>query len=690
VIKGKCDGGTFVRELELGPDPDMISVNARFVPGPNASGLAAVEDRITFAPEPRRVNEPTRGPLDFIWSQNIKSAPNDVVAHWAFKSPVVMFQQGRVFAAIVPRVDLITAQSLRKTPVALDLDVTSGDRAWFSYGVVETKPTGHSYFRRVSDTPLDVSSGPFEYSYWIAASSQPDRLGYRRITHLLWDRFGGPSLKDSTDLQRNVVKPELFLFDDWRREAWTRYAGDKYWGFDCGDGRRCGAITSNRNPWGKWDDAPKHDAWFNSWFQNLRTAYGWYMYARRSGNTQMQEKAESVLNLVLKSPRQDGAFSTIYLDDTKTWLHDDGWHGDSSVYHTFCMSWTGYWMLRWAEDLLPARKAEILAFLRPYAGFLLKVQESSGVIPSWFDEHLQPRADFRDFNAETAGSALFLARISGATGDSNYLKAAVRAQAFIAQNVIPRQRWYDFETFISCARKPFEFYDRWTAQYPQNNLSAIQAAMADLELFSATKDRNYLDEGTRAVDYLLLTQQVWNHPLLKPKMVGGTTTQNTDAEWSDARECYLATLLFDYYQRTGSQEYLERAVAAARAGFTVAPWENWAHNGFNNEAGSLTGFHWGTGSEMTSVEMMAGVLGDAYINGALAQGVGFDGCTVRDVSVSGGKIAFGLETAKTPRDLVIRFTGLNPDSIYTLVVNGRNAGSSGGRKLLNQGYSLRL
>jgi hypothetical protein len=93
---------------------------------------------------------------------------------------------------------------------------------------------------------------------------------------------------------------------------------------------------------------------------------------------------------------------------------------------------------------------------------------------------------------------------------------------------------------------------------------------------------------------------------------------------------------------------------------------------------------------MTSVEMMAGVLGDAYINGALAQGVGFDGCTVRDVSVSGGKIAFGLETAKTPRDLVIRFTGLNPDSICTLVVNGRNAGSSGGRKLLNQGYSLRL
>lgn len=93
---------------------------------------------------------------------------------------------------------------------------------------------------------------------------------------------------------------------------------------------------------------------------------------------------------------------------------------------------------------------------------------------------------------------------------------------------------------------------------------------------------------------------------------GGTTTQNTDAEWSDARQCYLATLLLDYYNTTGRVDYLERSVAAARAGFAVAPWENWAHTGYVNEPGALTGFHWGTGSQMASVEMMAGSLGDAF------------------------------------------------------------------------------
>jgi hypothetical protein len=144
------------------------------------------------------------------------------------------------------------------------------------------------------------------------------------------------------DIQRNVRRPELLLFEDWRQEAWTRYANEKYWQFDCG-GAICGALTSNRNPWGKWDDSPKGDAWFNSWFQNLRTAYGWYLYAQRTNNPEMRRKAEQILNLALRSPQHDGVFSTIYLHDTNTWLRVDGWAGFSDDYHTFCMSWTGYW-----------------------------------------------------------------------------------------------------------------------------------------------------------------------------------------------------------------------------------------------------------------------------------------------------------------------------------------------------------
>jgi len=235
-------------------------------------------------------------------------------------------------------------------------------------------------------------------------------------------------------------------------------------------------------------------------------------------------------------------------------------------------------MLRWANDLVPARKSEILKFTRAYGDSLVNHQQPSGVIPSWYNSDLSPREEFRDFNAETGGSALFLLELADMTGAPAYLQAGRRALGFVEREVIPRQRWFDFETYLSCARKDFSFYDPRTAQYPQNNLSTMFAAMAYLQLYRVSKDPHDLDIGTRVLDYLLLTQQVWSNPALSPKLLGGTTTQNTDAEWSDARQAYVAVLLFDYYQATKNPEYLERAVVAARSTFAVAPWENWTHN----------------------------------------------------------------------------------------------------------------
>jgi hypothetical protein len=685
VVRGECAEGFYERQLQLGPDDDLISVSVRYTPRPGKA-ISSVEDRLTFAPMTHDGDTPEAGPLDFVWSQNIKASQDQLTAHWAYKSPAVQFQQGRVFSAIIPRLDLLTADSLTTQPTALDLAVAPRTRAWFSYGAVSGKPTGHSYFQRTVDVPLSIS-GPIEYQYWILASAQPERLGYRRVTELMWQKFGHPSLIASLDLQRNVKRPELFLFDDWRREAWSRYADEKYWEADCG-GKRCGALTSNRNPWGKWDDAPREDAWFNSWFQNLRTAYGWYMYAQNADDMAMKRKAEQVLNLALTSPRDGGAFSTIYLNDTKTWLREDGWAGFVNDYHTFCMSWTGYWMLRWATDLVPERKAEVMAFLKPYADFLLTAQLGSGAIPSWFDESLTPRPEFRDFNAETAGSALFLASFADASAEPKYRDAALRAQEFITRDVLPRQRWYDFETFLSCARKPFDFYDRWTSQYPQNNLSTMQAAQAYLSLYKSTKKPELLETGERVVDYLLLTQQVWNHPLLSPKLLGGTTTQNTDAEWSDARQCYLAALLLDYYRINGRLDYLERAVAAARSGFAVAPWENWAHMGHDNEPGALTGIHWGTGSQMATVEMMSGFLGDAFVDVPRKQGVGFNASNVKNLSVADSDLTFDVETADPSHATRVRFAGIDLTKTYRLTVNGKAPVDVKGEALAAEGYSV--
>ena len=678
VFAGNCSVGAFVQRITLTAESDIVDVSTRLKLKDGAS-VSSVEDRYDFLPPRHTSVDEHTGPLDFVWSQNIKSEQDDLVPTNSFKSPALMMQQGKLFAALLPCLNERHAQTR-----GLDLDVTSNDKPWMAYGAVPSQPHNHSYFRRRPDDKLETIDNTVEYDYSLVLSAQTPRLGYRRVVRLLWERLGHPALLASSGEQRNVLDHELNSFASWRNQAWQTYADRVYIGFACGN-KTCGTLSSDRNYKGEWNH-PEPDAWFNPWFQTLRTAYGWYVHGRATRDATMMSSAESVLNLALSSPRDSGAFSTIYLVNKRQWIPSDGWAGYSDSYHAFAMSWTAYWMLRWAEDLTPGRKAEILAFVKPYGEFLLAHQASSGVIPSWYyASNLRPRTEFRDFNAETTASALLLATLGGITGDQRFIAGAERGMSFIEREVLPRQRWFDFETFLSCARKEYGFFDTWTAQYPQNNLAEIQAPAAMLALYRLTHKPEYLEGGARMLDYLLLTQQVWNNPLYTPMLLGGFTTQNTDQEWSDARQGYAATLLADYYDATGDFEYLERAIAAARSTFAVAPWENWAHQGYPDKPGALTGFHWGTGSAMTSVEIMSPKLGDALIDLDARRGAGFDQCSVNDVDVAADTISFRIASHARERQFLVRFRGVDPARQYRIVWNGNRTDGLSGARLLEEG-----
>lgn len=681
-VGGDCGVGVFEQRFSRTSKSDVLDVSTRLMLS-KEEAVSSVEDRYDFLPELHRTVDEHTGPLDFVWSQDIKRESDDLIPANSFKSPAIMMQQGRIFAALVPQLN----EHHAVTP-ALDLDVTSGAHPWMACGEISSEPHDHSYFRRAREGNIVPLGHTIEYRYSIVLSDQPPRQGYRRIVRLLWEQFGHPALLVSADEQRNVLRPELNSFETWRKEAWQTYADRVYMSFPCAD-RSCGTLRSDRNYQGHWDH-PEPDAWFNAWFQTLRTAYGWYLDGRATHDQQKMDKAESVLNLALSSPQKQGAFSTIYLVDRQQWVPGDGWANYADSYQAFSMSWTAYWMLRWAEDLVPARKAEILRFVKPYGDFLLAHQEPSGVIPSWYNAAtLEPRTEFRDFNAETAPSALFLTALGEETGDQRYVKAAELAMSFIEREVVPRQRWFDFETYLSCARKDFSFFDQWTAQYPQNNLAEIQAPAAMLALYRATHKIEYLDEGVKMLDYLLLTQQVWNNPLFTPKLLGGFTTQNTDQEWSDARQSYAAMVIEDYYEATGTFEYLERAIAAARSTFAVAPWENWAHTGYMDQPGALTGFHWGTGSAMTSVELLWPKLGDALIDVHARQGAGFDECSIEDVDVQEDAISFRLSSPALERSFRVRFKGLDAGRQYRVRWNDETFHTYSGKQLLEDGVAVR-
>jgi len=681
LLNGDCGpSGGYDQRIVFTGQQDVLQVTTRLRLPPQTV-VNAIEDRYDFLPEKHPVSGPLDSPLDFVWSQDIKRGADDVVAANQFKSPVVLFQQGEILAALTPTLRERIVESL-----ALDMDVTSGSHPWLSYGAVPSEPQGHSYYHRVANQSPHNIANKMIYAYKITVSKQPPMLGYRRVVRDLWTEYGHPALLDSPDMQQNVVNPELASFADWRTEAWHTYADRVYTGFDCGS-NKCGTLTSNRTFAGS--PAPgQPDAWFNPWFQTLRTAYGWFLYGEKTHDAAIMAKADSVLTLALSAPQKQGAFPSIYYVKDNKWFNDDGWAGYKEDYSAFSMSWTAHWMLKWATDLEPNRKKEILKFVTAYGDFLLKRQLQSGVIPSWYDESFTPRTEFRDFNGETGASALLLAELGVVTGDARYTQAAERGMQFVTDQVIPRQKWFDFETFLSCARKPYDFYDTWTAQFPQNNLAEIQTVQAWLTLYQSTHKAIYLERGTNALDYLLLTQQVWNNPLYTPKLLGGFTTQNTDSEWSDARQGYVAPLLLEYYQATGNFEYLERAVAAARSTFAVAPWENWAHNGHPDGPGAMTGFHWGTGSAMTAVELMDPVLGDAYIDANSGKGVGFDECTLRDVLVKDNSISFEIESKDRQRSFTVHFANVDSAKHYSVSWNRNPAVSVAGSELLTNGVKV--
>jgi len=661
AVRGRADAIDITRTITLSDAGAVISHRA--VPDPQYE-WNRYEDRYTFA----------AGAPDFVWSQSIKRQESDLIPHWQFKSPAVIFQAGPVLASIVADLRPLGADMLRRQPAALDLGNPPSGTPWFSYGIAPSKLTSHSIYSRDDEARLEWDGAELAIDHILVLSgSEPPRQGYRRVVSHLWETFGRPVLLASPDAQTNYASKQLNLFDTWRQETWHRYVQEVYREFDC-DGERCAALVSKRNKWSN-KLGTNEDCWFNSWFQTLRTAYGMYVYGRRAGDSRIMEQARGVLNLALHAPQQDGAFPTIYWrgeDGSHNWVRDNGWAGLRDCYHVFDMAWTAYWMLRWHRDLTPDED-RIIPFCRAFGDFLVSRQDSRGGIPCWFDEKLLPRVELAEFNAETAGAALFLAELSAATDERQYLDAAQQAMTFIERFMLPRHRWFDYETFLSCSRKPLDFYDSHTQQWPQNNLSTFQAARACLRLHELTGKRQWRELGEQICDYAALTQQVFNHPLLTPKLIGGFTTQNTDAEWSDARQCYAAVILLDYYELTGRLAYLERGVAALRSTFAVAPYENWAHSGSVDRPGAMTGLHWGTGSAMASVEMKHDRCRDAYVHVGRRHGVGVNGCTLTDLTVTQRRVSFRLHTPyRWPTPPVAVIDGaLGP---LEVIVNGQSAG----------------
>jgi len=717
-FSGSSKNLSLTREVSLVAEYPAAYVVDKWRLGP-AAKVEALLSSFNFAPRGKSYGDIQ--PLDFIWTPNLRPLPNDIIADHVFRSPALMLQKDSVFVALIP--DLPYLVKHRAMPLAMDFQLPQPDSSagkdstrrdispaqaapLLSLGFWPWKTRDHVYYQPDSTLAPILENTEISYAYYLwldhraapltrstNAKGQFAPAAFRPVVDFLWEKFS-PAYRDGN------IGPLPATLDALAQRAWKQYT-EQTWIETTLNGRPVGGMKSRRLAWSnQLPEEANNDIWFNSWFQTLRSAYGMHLYGKRNKDALLVQRAEKVLNLALSAPSEGGVFPSIYyftktpIDQpfgaavvkvskekvneqvTHHWIGDEGWAGFGNDYnHTFDASWTGYWLLQWAE-LLPGRRQEILTFCRTYADFLLKWQQANGAIPSWFHRsEYQPRQEFFQENAETAGSALFLAELYTRASEPRYLEAAVKAMEYITREILPRHKWFDYETFTSCSRKPFDFYDAVTGQFPQNTLSMNQAAKAYLALHKITGKADYLDRGTHVLDYALLYQQVWSPPFLSRNVFGGFGVQNTDGEWSDARQAYFADTLLDYFEATDKRAYFERAIAAMRATFalfhhdTPQCYENWAHGG-SDGPGGITGIHWGTGSAATSFELMRLRTGDAYVFLGEKPGAGgVNALWIENLRVRGDTIRFNmLSSIGWGRRATVKFFDLSPGR-YRVKIN---------------------
>jgi len=597
-----------------------------------------------------------------------------------YKAPVVDVQTGRTVLALVPDLQRLTKDVLRRCNHAVTLDARN--TPVLSAGFMRATLVAHSIYDANAEPWIAADAAENAYYIHANASAAPAH-GYRDVVRFHWNQFGRPAQAQAAAQQAGVAPQyrALRLWDEWRDGIWHRQSHDEWLTVPLPNGATGGGVATKR--WG-----PGPSIYLSAWFNSMRTAYGMGRYAARTGQHDLLTLATQTVTLAVNAPGVDGAFKCIAVPTTTgvVWGVGDGTgSGVRSGFLGYDMCWTAYWLLRWRAAQLPGSD-HVLDRCRRLAAFMMRRQLADGMFPTQFTEDGTVNDELsRVVKAETGPVALFLLELYAQDKAAEYRHAAERALAFLDAHVVPARQWYDFETFWSCSPRQPRFDER-TRQWPANNLALSQTVAAYLRAYQLTGMHRYLATGEALLDYLLLYQQCWTNPTLDdlscPTMLlGGFTTQNSDAEWSDARQSQIGNVLLDYYRTTGNIEYLERGVAALRAQFPVSPYENWAHTGMGGTTG-VSSFHWGTGSGMAGIEIDHDVLRDAVVDVRAGRGVGVNGLDLTACTVEQHTIRFDLRTPfDWPHSPTVVFNHAVPTSRYVVHVNGTVAGTWSGAEL---------
>ena len=554
------------------------------------------------------------------------------------------------------------AVPLGSLPMVAKHGVSSSHRVHHEYGMRDQTFGINLTLRTLASQPL------FRTSLLIWGGGATPQAVLTNVTAHLWTTHG------HRYVARNP-RPQIMPFDEYpRRFSYNEVLFDSQLSAPPKPGttaaKATSAVVDGHQVWGI-ANMGRDGANFHGWENDVCNSFGIAYYGAKWGNSTLANVSAGMVRLSTLAPiSATGTFPSIYNFVTGKWegtipfanpsgagkAPTAGWGKDvfdaKVMADNAGMGVTAWWQLYHLQHLADTLPASLSSALQEkvsaYAQFVQKVMLPNGAVPSFF--HSDGSVFDCGARADEGGCISATSAISGAVlakmalTNQSLTESALRCGEFSLKTIIPTLAFYDFETFFSCNNKPVNWTDTLNGIKPINTLSVGWTADQMLAMYVLTQNKTYLAHGELVLAVLNLFQQVWSPPRYEQRygyLFGGLGAGNTDGEWSD-REHRAVPTLADYFSVTGKLEYLERAVAAARAGFGLmhmppnhefnitrqpdglevprgnvgySP-ENILHGG---EWDGFSGFNWGGGGAATAAAYLELRFGGALVS--VANGV---------------------------------------------------------------------
>ncbi len=694
---------------------------------------------------------------DFTWVPHICPGEDYVIGDHVFRSPVLLYKKKDYAFAFIP--DLKTLGNNRPFPSFVKFDLEPKNpkkKPHLSYGFGNYKPIEHILFRHVPSEDWLVEENTdltFRFYIIIFLKTQIEDI-LKFVNNFLWEKYGNKNLLKN-------LNPQIIPFEDNVREGYKAlFERHKFWGDFKINKVECGGIWfrswagKNKKPVEfikpdylkeyrkrstagmpslqskatiminqiqynpekvKWFDRytrkrayiPRTaEIWNNAFFLNIRTAYGLRYFGELWNVKDLIDKGVKILNTVLNLSRIKGMFPSVIfpaspdsgvistINGLKAFNYTDDFHMVDS-----CLAM--YWALKYYQDF--EENKQIVDKSNSLLNFIEEIQLNNGEIPTYINFNEDKTApiisDILIKSASSGASLLFLMELYKVTGGQRIIEISKRIADFIKNDIIPINKWHDFEPFFSCSQYPLDTFDNNTNSHIMNTLCLYWSAEGFKELYKATKENKYLKTGEYILAILSLFQQVWDMPYVSINTFGGFGVQNADAELNDARQGLFIRTYMDYYLLTGKNEYMERGIAALRASWVLqllseyaiqspgnlqgidtiegvdrgVVYENYGHTGSDFRTPGHIAFDWGVGTAATATAYVKKYFGDVLIDFKEKKIWGIDGILIKHFEFLQNKII--LDCYKIPKKESILFKSRDaPSSQIEIIINNNSVG----------------